>query len=190
MSPPHKNVNTLRDLKEPPQLIFYVSNSATSYIIDMALQLSVKGLEQRRREQDADSTYRPDIKPTDAVGSQFEPFNVPDRDFLVGSSRQRYRAGNTTTPFEEHIFDNRKKQARCLACQGVQIGPRSQSVQRPRKQGPLQQLDANSINSRARQRVPKKIGTSTMWGCLTCNVAICKKPKYWCFYHRQEMPVS
>ena len=44
----------------------------------MQLQIS-----RSRREQDADSTYRPDIKPTDAVGSQFEPFNVPDRDFLV-----------------------------------------------------------------------------------------------------------
>ncbi|KFA80878.1 hypothetical protein S40288_09802 [Stachybotrys chartarum IBT 40288] len=44
----------------------------------MKLQIS-----RSRREQDADSTYRPDIKPTDAVGSQFEPVNVPDRDFLV-----------------------------------------------------------------------------------------------------------
>ena len=83
----------------------------TPDIIDMAPELTVKGPGQRRRrghsssgssratkearylmqlqiprsrrEQDADSTYRPDIKPTDAVGSQFEPFNVPDRDFLV-----------------------------------------------------------------------------------------------------------
>jgi hypothetical protein len=30
-----------------------------------------------------DSTFRLNIKPTDTVGSQFEPFNVPDRDFLV-----------------------------------------------------------------------------------------------------------
>jgi hypothetical protein len=36
-----------------------------------------------RREQDADSTYRPNIGPTDDVGSQFEPFDVPDRDFAV-----------------------------------------------------------------------------------------------------------
>jgi hypothetical protein len=30
-----------------------------------------------------DSTFRLNMKPMDAVGSQFELFNVPDRDFLI-----------------------------------------------------------------------------------------------------------
>jgi hypothetical protein len=44
------------------------------------LQLQISG---SCREQDANSTYRPKIKATDAVGTQFDPFHVPDRDFLV-----------------------------------------------------------------------------------------------------------
>ncbi|KFA69442.1 hypothetical protein S40285_04622 [Stachybotrys chlorohalonatus IBT 40285] len=36
-----------------------------------------------RPEQTADSTYRPNIEPTDAIGSHFEPFNVPERPFQV-----------------------------------------------------------------------------------------------------------
>jgi hypothetical protein len=41
-------------------------------------------ISKSRREQYADSTFSLNTKPTDAVGSQFEPFNVLDRDFLVG----------------------------------------------------------------------------------------------------------
>lgn len=116
-----------------------------------------------------------------------------------GSSRHLYRPGNSFIPKEQHIFANRGVQSRCLACQGIQIGSRSQSQQhrqgqrnrgsqRPRNQGPLEQLDDDSLNSRAgpqsgHQR-SQKTGTSTMWGCLTCNVAICKKPKCWDFYHQ------
>jgi hypothetical protein len=44
------------------------------------LQLQIS---RSQREQDADSPYRPKIKPTDAVGTQFRQFHVPDRDFLV-----------------------------------------------------------------------------------------------------------
>jgi hypothetical protein len=40
-------------------------------------------LNDSRLEQDADSTYRPNIKPTDAIGSQFEPFHVPEHPFEV-----------------------------------------------------------------------------------------------------------
>jgi hypothetical protein len=40
-------------------------------------------LNDSRLEQDADSSYRPNIKPTDAIGSQFEPFLVPKCPFEV-----------------------------------------------------------------------------------------------------------
>jgi hypothetical protein len=35
------------------------------------------------RLEDMDSTYRPNIKPTDAIGSQFKPFHVPEHPFEV-----------------------------------------------------------------------------------------------------------
>jgi hypothetical protein len=38
-------------------------------------------LNDSQLEQAADSTYRPNIKPTDAIGSQFEPFFVPECPF-------------------------------------------------------------------------------------------------------------
>jgi hypothetical protein len=44
----------------------------------MKLQIS-----KSRREQDVDNTCRPDIEPEDKVGAKFQPFDVPDRDFLV-----------------------------------------------------------------------------------------------------------
>ncbi len=69
----------------------------------------------------------------------------------AGSSRERYISGDTVTPIEQHQPGPRGR-APCMACQGIRIGPRSRSSQRPRKQGPLQQLGANSINSRARAR--------------------------------------
>jgi hypothetical protein len=56
------------------------SNSRVSQDARYLLQLQIS---RSQREQDADSTYRPKIKHTDAVGTQFEPFNVPDRDFPV-----------------------------------------------------------------------------------------------------------
>jgi hypothetical protein len=107
-----------------------------------------------------------------------------------GSSRQRYRAGNIAIPIDQHKAGNRGKRSACLACQGIQIGPRSQSSQHPRKQGPLETLDANSINSRVgpqsgRRRQPRRMATKREWGCLTCDVALCKDPKCWDFYHRQ-----
>jgi hypothetical protein len=40
-------------------------------------------LNKSRAEQAADSMYRLNIEPTDAIGSQFEPFNVPERPFKV-----------------------------------------------------------------------------------------------------------
>src|SRR6478609_2325768 len=40
-------------------------------------------LNNSRAEQAADSTYRPNIEPKDTIGSQFEPFNVPERPFEV-----------------------------------------------------------------------------------------------------------
>jgi hypothetical protein len=61
----------------------HISSSGSSRATKEARYLMQLQISRSRREQDADSTYRPDIKPTDAVGSQFEPFNVPDRDFLV-----------------------------------------------------------------------------------------------------------
>ena len=59
------------------------SNSSNSQNTKEARYLMQLQISRSRREQDADSTYRPDIKPADAVGSQFEPFDVPDLDFLV-----------------------------------------------------------------------------------------------------------
>jgi hypothetical protein len=102
-----------------------------------------------------------------------------------GSSRKRYMPGNILIPVEQHKRGYRGAKTRCSACQGLIIGPRSQSSQRPRKQGPLQQLDANSINSRARQQQQKRRkATQTRWGCLTCNVALCRYGKCWYIYHR------
>ena len=100
---------------------------------------------------------------------------------ITGSTRKRYRAGDEFTPFEQHIFDKRGKTSNCLACQGVQIGPRSQSS---KKRRPLQQLDAN--NTRSQTQPPPKKGTTTQWGCMTCDVAICKRKECWYFYHRQN----
>ncbi|KFA51173.1 hypothetical protein S40293_10265 [Stachybotrys chartarum IBT 40293] len=44
----------------------------------MKLQIS-----KSRREQDVDNTCRPDVEPEDNVGDKFEPFDVPDCDFLI-----------------------------------------------------------------------------------------------------------
>jgi hypothetical protein len=111
-----------------------------------------------------------------------------------GSSRKRYRAGNSFIPIEQHILIGRSP-SHCLACKGIQIGsrsksqqhrqgqgPRNQGSQRPRSQSPLEQLDNDSLNSKAGPQSSK--GTPTRWGCGTCNVALCKKPKCWDFYHR------
>jgi hypothetical protein len=114
-----------------------------------------------------------------------------------GCSRQRNRIGNPTIPIDQHLRGQRG-QSRCLACQGVQIGPRktSRRPRNPRNRAALQTLDANSINSRdgraaqsrarARAQGPR-IGTKVRWGCLTCNVALCKEGKCWDFYHK---PIS
>ncbi|KEY73379.1 hypothetical protein S7711_01492 [Stachybotrys chartarum IBT 7711] len=40
-------------------------------------------LNNSQPEQDADSTIRPDVEPTNNVGTQFKPLNVPDRPFKV-----------------------------------------------------------------------------------------------------------
>jgi hypothetical protein len=101
----------------------------------------------------------------------------------TGATRQRYRAGDTSTPLSQHNHVNRHKQGYCLACQGTQIGPRSQSMQKSRNRRALGQLDENALN---RQPRPRKRGTHTQWGCDVCNVAICKKPECWYFYHRQN----
>ena len=101
----------------------------------------------------------------------------------TGSSRQRDQAGDTSTPLPQHNHINRRKQGHCLACQGVQIGPWSQSMQKGQERRALGQLDGNALN---RQPRPQKCGTHTRWGCDVCNVAICKKPECWYFYHRQK----
>lgn len=101
----------------------------------------------------------------------------------TGATRQRYRAGDTSTPLSQHNHVNRHKQGYCLACQGTQIGPRSQSMQKSRNRRALGQLDENALN---RQPRPRKRGTHTQWGYDVCNVAICKKPECWYFYHRQN----
>jgi hypothetical protein len=106
----------------------------------------------------------------------------------TGSSRQRYRAGDEVTPAEQHKHVNRKKQGRCLGCQGIQIGPRSRSSQRGRRRrAPLIEASDDSLNRRVTRR---KAGSNTQWGCGCCDVAICKRPECWYFYHRQEMPAT
>jgi hypothetical protein len=101
----------------------------------------------------------------------------------TGSTRQRYRAGDTSMPFSQHNHVRRSKHSRCLACQGIQIGPRSQSMQKSRKRRALGQLDENALNQQQRQ--PKR-GTDTYWACDVCHVAICKDRQCWYFYHRQN----
>ena len=71
----------------------------------------------------------------------------------------------------------------CLGCQGVQIGPRSQSQKKVKKRSPLGQLDGDALNRRAAQR---KTGTHTRWECDVCDVAICTGGECWYFYHRQN----
>ncbi|KAI9155774.1 PiggyBac transposable element-derived protein 4 [Paramyrothecium foliicola] len=57
-----------------------VRDSRVSQEAGYLLQLQIDG---SSREQAADSTYRPSVKATDAVGTQFNPFHVPERDFCV-----------------------------------------------------------------------------------------------------------
>lgn len=40
-------------------------------------------IDKSQREQDADNTYRPIDDAKDNAGTQFEPFDVPDRDFYI-----------------------------------------------------------------------------------------------------------
>ena len=126
---------------------------------------------------------QPDWKPY-ASQSRFQQALV-DEIFKIygktGSSRKRYRAGDEHTPIEQHNHVRTRKRSNCLACQGIQIGPRSQSSQHPRKRrqnpAPLATLDANSINSR-----PK--GTMTPYRCDVCDVALCNRSECRYFYYR------
>jgi hypothetical protein len=61
----------------------YSSSGRNSRVSQEARYLLQLQISRSSREQDADSTYRPKIKARDAVGTQFDPFHVPDRDFLV-----------------------------------------------------------------------------------------------------------
>lgn len=85
-----------------------------------------------------------------------------------GSNRQRFRAGDEFTPISQHNHVNRKKRARCAACQGLQVG-----LTRSRR--PLGELGGNSLN----RNVPR-----TLMGCDKCDVAICIGSNCWDLYHR------
>jgi hypothetical protein len=49
----------------------------------LLLRLELSTAEQERA---ADATYRPNVEPTDDIGSYFNPIHVPDRDFAVRQS--------------------------------------------------------------------------------------------------------
>ena len=80
----------------------------------------------------------------------------------TGTSRQRFRPGDTSMPFSQHNHIRRDKKSRCLGCQGVQIGPRSRS-QSVTKRRALGQLDGNALNRQAprQNRVRRRAGDVT-----------------------------
>lgn len=95
-----------------------------------------------------------------------------------GASRQRFRAGDTFTPFLQHNHVDRKKRGLCFGCQGFRVGEvRSRSQQRT----VLGARGANSLNGKPRQ---------TTKGCDKCNVALCTLGNCWYFYHRQNPPTN
>ncbi|KFA69353.1 hypothetical protein S40285_09133 [Stachybotrys chlorohalonatus IBT 40285] len=59
-----------------------VALAASSAANDEGIDFDIT-LNNSRPEQDADSTVRPNLKPTDKVGAKFEPFDVPYRPFEV-----------------------------------------------------------------------------------------------------------
>jgi hypothetical protein len=88
----------------------------------------------------------------------------------TGTSRERFRAGDTFTAMSQHNHVNRGKSSRCVGCQGLRAGEvrsRSRGCQQP-----LSQVSGNSLKP-----------TMTRKGCDVCNVAICTRQECWDFYH-------
>lgn len=85
----------------------------------------------------------------------------------TGSSRERFRAGDITTPVSQHKYVRRKNPSACFACKGLRF------------------YDARSKSSEAAlrpQSVNRQVRRSRYF-CETCNVALCNSQNCWDFYH-------
>ena len=117
---------------------------------------------------------------------------ISDEYSETGSSRQRYRSGDTSVPVDAHKAVHRGKNSPCLACQGLRYdearlqtpdssgrGQRQRQRQRQQqRQQPLGEVSGNSL-----KRLPRKL---SRWGCDVCDVSICHTDKCWYFYHRLD----
>ena len=83
-------------------------------------------------------------------------------------SRKRYRSGDTFTPISQHNLVRRGKWDPCLACKGIRFDEVRQ------RRGLRELQSGNSLRKRVR----------SLWGCDTCDVAICNSSDCWDFYHR------
>jgi hypothetical protein len=88
----------------------------------------------------------------------------------TGTTRKRYRSGDTFTPVAQHKRVFRGKEANCAGCQGLHYNQiRSRSSKRPA----LKEITKNT----------KKRPTKTTQGCDQCDVAICSSDNCWYSYH-------
>lgn len=88
----------------------------------------------------------------------------------TGSSRQRFRAGDTITPVAQHKSVRRGKKSACLACKGIKAG---QARSRSRQRGVLSPVSQNQQRRQSRH------------GCDKCDVALCTSGNCWDFYHSE-----
>ena len=107
----------------------------------------------------------------DALATQiFEKYSSP------AGSRQRARPGifldciNMKVDIKAHRHGNRGKRAVCKVCNARRLAAKKRAQRQP-----LGELDTNALSQFSTARTP--------WGCLDCNVAICRGALCWNMFH-------
>ena len=114
----------------------------------------------------------------DALATQiFEKYSSP------AGSRQRARPGifldciNMKVDIKAHRHGNRGKRAVCKVCNARRLAAKKRAQRQP-----LGVLDTNALSQFSTARTP--------WGCLDCNVAICRGALCWNMFHECKIGVE